>query len=173
MPSGATVTGHAEVPEDFTAERVRLKSLSERLAGLGATGTVNSFWGTLVLSGDEVSDIQIFDITGRQAAGSHTVFVCNIPDDATIIVNIDGEETGFDHMTMWSLALCNNRVLFNFHEATTLRFVAVEVQGSVLAPRAAVNSMGGVIFGTAIARSWDGPMCFGNEPFRGTLPECE
>ncbi len=173
MPSGATVTGHAEVPEDFTAERVRLKSLSERLAGLGATGTVNSFWGTLVLSGDEVSDIQIFDITGRQAAGSHTVFVCNIPDDATIIVNIDGEETGFDHMTMWSLALRNNRVLFNFHEAITLRFVAVEVQGSVLAPRAAINSMGGVIFGTAIARSWDGPMCFGNEPFRGTLPECE
>jgi choice-of-anchor A domain-containing protein len=62
-------------------------------------------------------------------------------------------------------------VLFNFHEATDLNFVAADVEGSILAPWAQVDSYGGVVFGTAVAGSWSGPMSFVHMPFSGSLPE--
>jgi hypothetical protein len=58
------------------------------------------------------------------------------------------------------------------NQATTLTLSGISVEGSILAPFAHVDNPQGVILGTIIAASWNGPMQQNHQPFTGDLP-CE
>jgi|GEM_PF-1022227 len=157
----------ADLPFDFLEEFERLNHVSQELAALPANGSFEWQWGGLYLEGDCVSPAQVFELDGQQVLEAHTFQVSCIPDGATVIFNIDGLDVGLTNMSLSSLIAHRQQVLFNFHEAERLTLNGIGVEGSVLAPGAHVDQPQGVIEGTIVARSWDGPMQFNHKPFRG------
>jgi choice-of-anchor A domain-containing protein len=61
-------------------------------------------------------------------------------------------------------------VLFNFYQATTLRFEGVGIEGSVLAPNAKVEFSNGNINGVLAVGSLAGPGENHEHPFDGCAP---
>ena len=173
LPAGASVTGYAQLPFDFDAEAGNLRQLSARLAGFPSTGLAEYFAAILTLRGDGVSDFQFFTVDAQQARSARSLHLRDIPRQATVIVNVRGEQAVFSHIGMAVPGWMRGRVLFNFSEAISLEFTAVALKGSVLAPMAELTNSGGIIFGTVAVNSWQGSMNVGHEPFIGTLPECE
>lgn len=149
---------HAALPIDFAAERTRLTAESQRLAQLAANTTYESQWGGLYLHGDNSSSLQVFNLPGQLVLDAHTFQVDRIPAGATVLFNISGTTAGLTDMSLQSLLPYRTRVLFNFPQATTLQLRGISVEGSVLAPLAAINDPQGVIWGTVVAKSWNGMM---------------
>lgn len=168
IPASQIQTG-AALPFDFAAERTRLTNLSSSLSGLAPSGGVANNWGGLTLSGSG-DGVQVFNLTGAELLNSWGVNLDNIAQGTTVLINVSGENAGLTNMNMEALASHRNNVLFNFYEATTLTMQGVAVQGSVLAPLADVVNPGGVIWGTLIAQSFDGPMQQNHIPFEGNVP---
>lgn len=169
IPDG-TLTAHATVPIDFTAERTNLLDLSSELTSLTVTGTATSQWGGLYLQGDGTSAVQVFNLNGAALAAANTLAFLSdnsgIVDDATLIFNVSGAVDGIANLGMQDLDGYN--VLFNFYEATSLTLGGVGVEGSILAPLANVEANNGNIDGTIIANSWHGTMELHNVPFEST-----
>ena len=166
VPDGELIVGKP-LPVDFDAEEVSLKALSAEFSELDANGTVVDEWGTLKFYGDGESELQVFSLDGDMALKASGLKISGIPDGATVLVNVSGTSTGLTNMSMEALKPIQTKVLFNFYEATTLTFSGIAVRGSVLAPFAHVNNPQGVIWGTIIAASWDGPMQQNHVPFDG------
>lgn len=166
VTDGALIEG-AALPIDFEAERAYLESLSRELAAEGANGLVTQQWGGLYLSGDGSSELQVFNLDGTDVLNAHTFEVSNIAADATVLFNISGTSAGLTDMSLNSLLSMRSHVLFNFFEAEILTLRGIAVEGSVLAPFAHVDNPQGVINGTIIAASWNGPMQQNHVPFDG------
>lgn len=166
---GGIVEG-ASLPIDFSAEQAYLTALSLQLAELDANGAINSQWGGLYLSGDGASDLQVFNLDGNTLLNAHTFALSNVAADATLIFNVSGDIAGLTNMSLESLLPSRNKVLFNFYEASSLTLSGIAVEGSILAPLAHIANPQGVINGTVIASSWDGPMQQNHQPFTGELP---
>jgi choice-of-anchor A domain-containing protein len=149
---------NAPIPVDFAAERTRLIAESQRLASFPANTTFEYQWGGLYLHGDNSSNLQVFNLDGQQVLDAHTFQVDRIPAGATVLFNIKGTSTGLTNMSLSSLIPNRNKVLFNFHQATTLQLAGVSVEGSILAPIANIENPQGVIWGTVVANSWNGQM---------------
>jgi choice-of-anchor A domain-containing protein len=162
----------ADIPIDFVAEEAYLKALSQELAALAPTGTAKTKWGGLRIVGDGESALQVFDVDGTVLPSLTWVHALKgIPSGATVVFNISGTSSGMSGG--WQpLAPIRTKVLFNFYEATTLSLQNIGVEGSILAPFAHVDDPQGVIYGTIIAASWEGPMQQNHFPFEGEgLPE--
>jgi choice-of-anchor A domain-containing protein len=149
---------NAVLPVDFAAERVRLTAESQRLATLTANATWENQWGGLYLHGDNHSALQVFNLPGTEVLNAHTFAVDGVPAGATVLFNISGASAGLTNMSMSSLIPNRNQVLFNFHQATTLQLAGISVEGSVLAPLADINNPQGVVWGSVVAKSWNGMM---------------
>jgi choice-of-anchor A domain-containing protein/RHS repeat-associated protein len=169
LAPGQTITDRTTLPLDFAAEKSRLEALSTSLATLAANGTYVSQWGGLTLTGKAGATLQVFDLPGQLVLDAHTFDVRSIPAGATVLINVRGTTTGLTDMSLESLAALRRRVLFNFPEATTLKLAGISVEGSVLAPRAAIDNPQGVIKGQLIAKSWNGMMQLNHEPFEGCV----
>jgi choice-of-anchor A domain-containing protein len=169
LAPGQTITDRTTLPLDFAAEKSRLEALSTSLATLAANGTYVSQWGGLTLTGKAGATLQVFDLPGQLVLDAHTFDVRSIPAGATVLFNVRGSTTGLTDMSLESLAALRRRVLFNFPEATTLKLAGISVEGSVLAPRAAIDNPQGVIKGQLIAKSWNGMMQLNHEPFEGCV----
>ncbi|MFO1495868.1 MAG: choice-of-anchor A family protein [Lysobacterales bacterium] len=149
---------NAAVPIDFAAERTRLLAESARLATLTANTSYEYQWGGLYLHGDNQSALQVFNLPGTEVLDAHTFQVDRIPAGATVLFNIAGSNTGLTNMSLSTLIPYRNKVLFNFYQATTLQLAGVSVEGSILAPLAAIEQPQGVVWGTVVAQSWNGMM---------------
>ncbi len=117
----------------------------------------------------KISSNQVFNIDADTLLGAWGADIQDVPPNATVIINVSGEIAGLMDMNLENLVPIRNKVLFNFYEATTLKFNGVGVQGSVLAPYAHVENPQGVINGTIIAQSWSGPMQQNHQLFDGSL----
>lgn len=168
VPDGKLIK-NKPIPIDFAAEEASLRSLSTQLSQLTPNGTVEAKWGALSLKGDGTNALQIFKLDGQQMLNAHTFDVQNIAAGATILFNISGATAGLTNMSMESLAPFQTTTLFNFYEAATLQLGGIAVRGSILAPFATVNNPQGVIWGTIIAASWNGPMQQNHVPFTGQI----
>ncbi|MFN2334180.1 MAG: choice-of-anchor A family protein [Wenzhouxiangellaceae bacterium] len=149
---------NAELPFDFQRQFEVLQRTSQLLAVLPANGTYEYQWGGLHLTGDCVSPAQVFELNGTQVLAAHTFEVSCIPDGATVIFNIDGAHAGLTNMSLESLTAYRSNALFNFFQATSLELAGIGVQGSILAPWAAIEQPQGVVHGSVMARSWNGMM---------------
>ncbi|MFI5007642.1 MAG: choice-of-anchor A family protein, partial [Solirubrobacterales bacterium] len=167
LGSNQSVREFADLPFDFAQERARIEQTSQALAALPANGTFRWEYGGLYLRGDCHSPAQVFTLSGQQVLDAHTFQVECIPTGATVIFNVSGVQAGLTNMSLESLAGYQATTLFNFHQAQTLTLAGVNVRGSVLAPQAHVAQPQGVVNGTVIARSWNGPMQLNHVPFKG------
>lgn len=164
-----SVEGEQLLPFNFQDEFIKLKDVSLRLAQSPANGTVEYKWGGTHLTGDCQSPLQIFNLDGAQLLASYSFNLTCIPNDATIIFNIDGDIAGLGSLSLNSLISHRTKTIFNFYQATSLSFLWVQVEGSVLAPYAEIDNPNGAINGTVIAKSWNGTMHLINLPFIGDL----
>ncbi|HET9315695.1 MAG TPA: FG-GAP-like repeat-containing protein, partial [Vicinamibacteria bacterium] len=113
------------------------------------------------------SPSQVFSLDGQQLLGAKSIQVDCVPAGATVILNISGTQAGLDKIILDSLTPYQSTTLFNFYQAQTLTLTGVTVRGTVLAPHADVAQAQGALHGTAITRSWSGPMKLKHVPFRG------
>jgi choice-of-anchor A domain-containing protein len=160
IDSAGTYTGPTATPlsgplaVDFAAEAARFTSLSSHLASQPQTGTASFSLGTLSLTAG--SGLQYFNIS-QAIWDAVTSLQISAPADASVIVNVDGVAADMSSMGM-SLGggVTEARVIYNFHEATTLQTSAIGVLGAILAPHAAYTSGPGVVLGSTIVASYTG-----------------
>ncbi|MFC7987630.1 choice-of-anchor A family protein [Streptomyces sp. NPDC057336] len=194
-----TVTGDLEPDPDaadpYLALRDQLTTASQCYARVDgqsrpATGTaVNQGYQTL-FTGDGTSDIQVFNVDFDLASptgGQQGIVFENIPDDATILVNILGSDRvintysgGIDDATD-PLNAYRERLLWNFPDATTVDLVGTgQFQGSVLVGQqdsmatVSLPGINGRFFssGSITHTSPQTGVEFHAYPFDGDLPSC-
>jgi len=86
--------GQAGALAGFDGLTSTLRTESQRLAGERTTGTVTDDGTFLVLRGDGTSGTQVFSLDGGKlgsATRSVSVKFVDVPDDATIVVNVGGD----------------------------------------------------------------------------------
>jgi len=139
---------------DFGTAATQLVSLSTYYATLTPNGTTSVQNGALTLSGSSTT-LNVFTVTGAAVAGARSVTI-NAPASSTVLVNINGTTGGFTNANFTLNGVDASHVLYNFPQATTLTLQNVAIQGSILAPSAAINFTAGVINGTLVGASLNG-----------------
>ncbi len=150
---------------DFGAARTKLTTLSTTLAGQGANGTVESKWGGLYLTGDQHSDVQVFNIDTSHLGN---LFLQDVKAGASVIINVTGNGTvSFTGGQDGQLASLRDRLIFNLVNATEVD-VNTFAWGTVLANHAILKGAGH-LEGNIIAAGMDGKVEIGFEPFKGGI----
>ena len=161
-------------PFSFATEGANLKQLSSTLDGMKSTGTT-SFTGNaathtmggLTLTGTN-SHQDIFHVNGADLALANSL-VINAVAGETVVIDINGS---VDQMVAFGINLNNidnHHVIYNFSNATNLTFNNIAVEGTVLAPFADINFVGGNIDGTMIGNSIKGGGEFHSFLFNGNV----
>jgi len=145
-------------PFNFESEAAYLKALANDLSLLPANGVSQLEFDTnLQLIGDGTNGLQIFHLEGDELLNATSIELANVQNDAVVLINVEGEQSGFTQMGFNQLMMdMSSRLLFNFYQTTTLEITSVGINGSILAPYAHINSHSGQINGTTIAASWNG-----------------
>jgi choice-of-anchor A domain-containing protein/uncharacterized repeat protein (TIGR01451 family) len=139
---------------DFSAAESSLTAESATLAALAPTGTTVLNYGAITLTGTS-STVNIFAVAGSDLATANGLNI-NAPTGATVLVNVSGATDQIQNFGITVSGTDRQHVLYNFASATTLQIQAISVQGSVLAPQAAVAFNNGNIQGTLVAQSLTG-----------------
>lgn len=145
------------------------QELSTSLSELPVNGSVTEKWEGVYLQGDCSSQLQVFNFDGESIKDAHTLDVKCIPANATVIINITGSNIVFNNKSLSTLTPHRERVIFNFYQANEINLSSIKIEGTILAPNAAINAENGDAIGTVIAKSWQGNMHLGNVTFVGTL----
>lgn len=153
---------------DFAAAGADLRARSAQLAALPLNGTTRLEYGGITLSGSDPR-LNIFALSAADLGAAHTLTL-EIPAGATALVNVRGEGGAVRGLGFALRGVERRRLLLHFPEATALRLENVGVEGSVLAPRAAVAFDNGVIHGQLIGASLTGTGQANHVPFGGCLP---
>ncbi len=163
ITGGTLRKGH---PINFGAAKTYLKNLSANLGSYTVNGTTTFKWGGFTFTGTDPF-LNVFKISGSDLSQANNVEI-NVPNGATVLVNITGKNVKWSGGLTVSGTDVNN-VLYNFYKAKTLKIHDIDIRGSILAPRAAVNFVSGVINGQLIAKSLGGPGQFNNGQFNNKL----
>ncbi|NOX65159.1 MAG: choice-of-anchor A family protein, partial [Chlorobi bacterium] len=162
-----TIRQENPVPIDFDQAETELLSVSSQLASREANGTVETQWGGLVLTGTDPM-FNVFEMDGELLSNSNNMTI-TVPSGAVVIVNITGETISWSGGLSVSGTDISN-VLYNFNDATDLTISGIDVRGSVLAPKAHVNFIAGVINGQMLCQYFEGRGQMNNIKFRGFIP---
>jgi len=157
----------APMPVDFSAEQLRLSSLSTTLATMSQTaGVINKFqYGGFTLT-TAITGLSVFNIT---AANANNFTLTATKPGAVVLINVAGTSASFQNMGFSFSGIDAAHVLFNFQDATTLTLGGIGFLGSILAPKADVNFNNGNMTGTMIAKSLTGNGEFHLATFQGDL----
>ncbi|MGA5871818.1 choice-of-anchor A family protein [Streptomyces cinereoruber] len=151
------------------------------------TGTAVNNGGETVFTGDNASTLQVFDVDfdlETAAEGQQGITFVDIPDDATVLVNVYGASRTIDTYINQLPDGLRERVLWNFPDATSVTFEGTaQFAGSVLIGNQASTAtvtmpgMNGRFFTTGnlthtSAASGGGGQEFHAYPFNGDLPSC-
>ena len=165
---GTLGTSSPYVASDFAS----VVSLSEQLATLAATGSVNSHdHNNAQLNARPGADgIGVLNVTAAQLA-SYSGFNVNLNGARTVIINVDAAGSGgrvslSNHFNNESADRQN--VIWNFYNATSLTLGTLW-GGAILAPDAAVSNTT-AIEGMVLAGSFSGQGELHDYGFAGTLP---
>jgi len=154
-----SVSQNGAVPVDFGTTFSRLESLSADLASQGQATALNG--GKLTFVGDGSTDTQIFNIEAASLTQAWGWFAEDIAQDQAVVINVSGSAIDIDagdylmKAADWSWIGNAESVLFNFYEASTIDLHGA-FYGTILAPTAAINAVGGMVNGQVIADSWAG-----------------
>jgi choice-of-anchor A domain-containing protein len=172
-----------------------LSQLSQTLSNQTAPGQVS--WlsngqpsGLLSLLGNS-STVNIFNVGAGLLGNSHTLKIA-APQNSTVIVNFADTAVNWSGMGIQLTDLSGNditnsqrqHVLYNFNNAQNLSLSAIGINGSILAPHAAIDFTNGVVNGQVIADSLRGGLVdaagqpvgapggqINWQPFVGDLPD--
>jgi len=153
---------------DFAQAEVELNSLSAQLAARTTTGTTTLEGPyNIILTGTEPI-LNVFEIDGNDLSQRTSVEI-NVPNGSVVVVNISGSNLS------WTGGLVVNgtgigNVIYNFPEADMITIQGIDIQGSVLAPKAKVNFVAGVIHGQMICEYFEGQGQMNNSQFHGSIP---
>lgn len=161
-----TLSSSSEFDSAFT----ELATLSDSLAALADTGTVNKPWSSKLeftaAAGTEANDVHIFNIDASQLTHV-TEIAFNGTNGGQVVVNVTGDNIDHSwggqyingtHLNYSDATLAGREeanVLFNFVEATNIELDG-SLYASVLAPTANITATGPATFwGQVIANSWN------------------
>ncbi len=173
MATATTLNGNAVLPIDFAQAQTNLEALSLTLSQQAVNGTYSykskGKNSGFTLKGDCSSPLQVFHLNGAQVQNARAFNLSCIPAEATVVFNIDGLAAQLSDISLWSLSDIAEKIVFNFYQASSLTLNDSQIEGSILAPFAAVENSQGVIRGQVIAQSWNGAMSIEHNPFSGEL----
>lgn len=154
---------------DFAAAGSQLEALSSQLAALPQQGIVTiPPWNAISLDGTN-PERNVFYLTAAELQATSSVTI-RVPAGSTVVVNVSGTAPVMQYFGFTLDGATAERIVWNFPQATSLTMQGVGVQGSVLAPRAAVQFNNGVIHGTLVASSLQGNGQSNRVSFTGCLP---
>jgi choice-of-anchor A domain-containing protein len=153
---------------DFEAAKTQYSNLSDSLADTTSNGTYSLSYGNLVFTGTD-GTLNSFTIKAPDFQSASSMAI-NAPSGSTVVINIAGDQINFQNLGLRVNGTDKSNVLFNFYEATSLSLSGLTVQGSILAPNAAVKFNSGTIQGTLISNSLTGSGTFEYSSFNGSLP---
>jgi len=145
---------HQGTPIDFGAAKTELTNLSKGWAGMKSNGSVNNWYGALTLTGKDAKQ-NIFSLTAAQLWDANGITI-KAPAGSTVLVNVSGTNARMQFMGMNVEGTNNNKVVFNFGQATNLQLQGIGFLGSIVAPNAAFNFSNGAVHGTVVAKSMCG-----------------
>ncbi len=179
--AGASGTLLKGAPIDFDSAATELAALSSQLAALPAQGAVNTSEAAgTVLSGTNPT-LDVFTLTAAELESSWGLSFA-VPLSAFAVLNVTGSTAKFVNQAYSTGGLAPQQVLVNFPQATALTIEGVGLQGTVLAPGAAVQFNDGVVEGAILASSLTGdgqsnlapsPSCIPIPQTGGTTPACD
>ena len=152
----------------------QLKETSQHLCGLGATGTADPLddSGILSIHLSGSPSLEVVYVDGTELASAFKIEISGWIAGATVIINVNGETSGFNQVDMTALQPLAQYLLWNFCSAKNLSIADVAVWGSILAPDADVAGGFGVINGQLVARSFNGPTQSNWVSFLGCISTC-
>lgn len=163
---------------DFGAAKTQLSGLSSQLSTQAKNGSWAAAAGGLTLTGDGVSDVQIFDLGNLGNISNLTL--SNVKAGAHIVINSSAKQVTFGGFLGGDKANSSDvqaqhrdRLVFNLSQATNVS-VNSFLNGSVLAVNAAVSGSGhleGTLIANTLGPSANGSRLeLGYEPFVPTSP---
>ncbi|MEH1784487.1 choice-of-anchor A family protein [Nostoc sp.] len=167
FPQGTFTKGN---PIDFNEAGKQLRGLSQYLATLTPTGktTVQS-WGAINLSGSGTA-LNVFNVAGSDVSKTN-YFEIKGDANSTIVVNISGKDVSLQNFGFNILGTDQQKVIYNFYEATNITASGISILGSILAPLANFNFNNGQVNGNVVVASLTGNGESHNYLFNGNLPD--
>jgi choice-of-anchor A domain-containing protein len=153
---------------DFPAAGQTLRNASSAWAGLATNGTVSWQSNQYTLTGSNPG-LNVFNISGANLARA-TRLTITAPAGSTVLVNVDGTAVSLQNFGIRLNGIGPEKVLYNFAQATGLTISGIGVQGSLLAPRAALSLANSQVNGNLIVASFNGGGTLNNRLFTGCLP---
>lgn len=150
-PNGTVRKGN---PINFSAAESDLKAKSNLYASQSTNGTITKQWGSINLTGTNATQ-NVFNLTAADFQNCWGLWV-NVPKGSTVLINVSGSAVTMQYFGIQLNGVDASKVLFNFNQAKNVTFNGIGVEGSVLAPNAAVNFNNGNIRGNLIASSFCG-----------------
>lgn len=154
LAPGQVINGYVPALVDFENDTGYVQQLSGNLAKLPATGAAVLQSTNYELKGDCASSLQLFNLDAVTLAKARTYSLNCIPNGATVVFNVAGENITMQNLNMQSLTDIRDKVLFNFPQAKKITLTSVAIAGSVLAPYAEITQPTGVVEGQVVAKSW-------------------
>jgi choice-of-anchor A domain-containing protein len=181
LGGGACVQGGVDLSDKAADLANQLYSDALWFSSLAANGDLftNGNNKNLRYTGDD--DIAVFNLDGASLFSQNSNWSLDAGSAQTVIINVSGTSiinAGGVNMNNGFQALANgssigaSNILWNFYEATDINFGSMRVNGSVLAPYAAVT-MYNNFDGALAARSYTGQGQVHNFLFNWTPPKVE
>ncbi len=152
---------------DYSAAATYLLNLSTSLSNYPANGAVTFQWGGLELTGTHPL-LNVFNVDGAQLSQANNMAI-NVPNGSVVLINVSGTTVSWrGELTVTGTSISN--VLYNFPQATSVTIQGIDIRGSVLAPKADMNFVTGVINGQMICKNFTGQGQMNNTQFTGNIP---
>jgi choice-of-anchor A domain-containing protein len=139
---------------DFAAAGQTLRANAAALAGYAANGSTSVQYNQITLTGTD-PQVNIFTVSGAGLASATGVTV-RVQANSLVLVNINGTADRMQNFGFSINGTDRTHILYNFYQATSLTLSGIGVEGSVLAPNAAVTFNSGQLNGTLVAASLTG-----------------
>jgi choice-of-anchor A domain-containing protein/uncharacterized repeat protein (TIGR01451 family) len=155
------------LPVDFALAKTELLALSSQLGAYPANGTTTFEYSGLTLNGNNPV-LNVFDVDGNELSSANSMEI-NVPNGSVVLVNVSR------YNVTWSGGLVVNgtgigNVIYNFYKSGKLKIQGIDIQGTILAPKAKVNFVTGVIHGQMICNFYEGQGQMNLAPFHGLIP---
>ncbi|PHV05463.1 PEP-CTERM sorting domain-containing protein [Janthinobacterium sp. BJB412] len=152
---------------DFAAAKTQLTKLSTDLNNTAANGTVELKWGGIYLTGDNTSDLQVFNVNSSQLGN---LTLQNVKSTANVVINVTGGGmVTFSGGQDGQMVSMRDRLIYNLVNATDIS-MSTYAYGTVLANNAVLSAGAGHLEGNIIAKAMTTKVEIGFEPYKAYQP---
>jgi len=159
-------------PIDFAGAFNKLDGVSCHLNQLTETGLIGFSRSTVVITGSNNPDVEVFyTSTDVLAEGGSVSFTRINPGVKAIIINVAGDTfssnpSGGDFSALKPFA---DKIIWNFVDATSIQLISMNWIGSIIAPNADITGNSGMLLGQVFANSYAAHIQINELTFSGCL----